>query len=60
MYNSLHELMSEEFEEAIQGERKNIIENMLRKGKTPEEISSLTGLALEDVQKVQDAMMQPA
>jgi len=60
MQDYLTELMSDKFEEAIQGERKTIIENMLRKGKTPEEISSLTGLALEDVQKVQDAMMQPA
>ncbi len=51
MQDYLTELMSDKFEEAIQGERKTIIENMLRKGKTPEEISSLTGLALEHVQK---------
>ena len=64
MQDYLTELMSEKFEEAEnrgrEGERSSIIERMLRNGKTPEEISSFTGLALDVVKKVQGAMLQPA
>ncbi len=60
MQDYLTELMSEKFEEAENKGRNDIIEKMLRNGKTPEEISAFTGLALEDVQKLQDAMMQLA
>lgn len=60
MQDYLTELMSEKFEEAENKGENRLIERMLRNGKTPEEISSFTGLKLEVVQKVQESMLQLA
>ncbi|MBQ7506190.1 MAG: hypothetical protein IJT05_02590 [Lachnospiraceae bacterium] len=64
MFDSLRELMSEEFEEAEnrgrEQEKNSLIENMLRSGKTPEEISTFTGIDLSIVQRVQESLLQPA
>lgn len=68
MYDSLKNLMSEEFEAAEtrgetrgrEQERNHMLENMLRNGKTPEEISSFTGIDLAIVRQVQESLLQLA
>ena len=55
---------SDEYEAAenrgLEKGRKSIIEKMLRKGKTPEEIAELTDISIHVVRKIQESMMQLA
>lgn len=57
-------LMSDEFNAAENRGRKqgrnDIIESMLRNGKTPEEISNFTGISLDTIKTVQKSMLQLA
>ncbi len=41
-------------------ERTNMIADMLRDGKTPEEISSFCKIPIEEVKKVQEGLLQMA
>ena len=55
------ELFKEEGrEEGIQEGIKISIENMLKNGKTPEEIANFCGYPLDQVQKVENEMLAPA
>lgn len=45
-------------EQGREQERNSIIEHMLRNGRTPEEISGLTGISLEIIQKVHESLLQ--
>jgi hypothetical protein len=45
-------------EKGIEKERVEAIENMLRRGKTPEEISEFCGYSLEEVKSIEAAMLQ--
>jgi hypothetical protein len=53
------EFNQEVYERGVRQEaRIEDIENMLKRGKTPEEISDFCGYPLEQVQTVADSMMQ--
>ena len=46
--------------EGLEEGRTSIIEKMLRKGKTPEEIADLTDVEVADIRKIQESIMQLA
>lgn len=50
--------ISRAYDKAREAEAISIVENMLRKGKTPEEIAYLCNYALSDILIVQERMMQ--
>ena len=64
MYDYLRDLFNDEYVAAenrgLEKGRESIIEKMLRKGKTPEEIADLTDIEVDDVRKIQESIMQLA
>ncbi len=64
MYDILRDMFNDEYEAAenrgLEKGRKSILEKMLRKGKTPEEIAELTDISIDVVRKIQESMMQLA
>ncbi len=68
MYDYLRDLFNDEYvaaenrglEKGLEKGRESIIEKMLRKGKTPEEIADLTDIEVDDVRKIQESIMQLA
>jgi hypothetical protein len=51
-------LVNTGIEKGIEKERVETIENMLRRGKTSEEISEFCGYSLEEVESIEAAMLQ--
>ncbi len=53
------DILDQGIEQGIKQARSDIIINMLRKGKEPEEISSLCGIPLEEVREVEQSLLLP-